>query len=297
MSKLKKNKTYKKIKQALVSVFILLIFIVPVFTTVQWLKVVAFGNDPRKVMHIKGAEPKTLDGLRPFSEPLISITFDDGWESIYSEAFSTLEKYGVKTTQYILGDEFNNTAYMSEGQIKSLQKAGHEIASHTMSHPKLTELDNEDLVYELKQSKELLQQKFGSIHDFATPLGAYNQAVTAEVQKYYRSHRNTDADPADVDYLDVNTREKFDQYNIIAYTIRRTTTLEDLRKLIEYTEANNGWLVLTYHQIDSSDAHFGVTKETFEEHIKLIASGNSRLPTISQVLDIIAPVKPTEGSL
>ncbi len=291
MSQSKHEKMQKKIQKILVSVFILLIFIVPGFTTVRWLKVVFFGNDPRKVMAIEGSAPRQYDGLKPFGEPLISITFDDGWESIYSEAYPILEKYGIKSTQYILGDEFENIAYMSEAQIRSMQRAGHEIASHTMSHPNLTALDDEDLTYELGQSKAILQKKFGTIRDFATPLGAYNGDVISKVEQYYRSHRNTDADPAEVDDLDVNTRAKFNQFNIIAYTVRRTTTPDDIKRLIAYTEAHNGWLVLTYHQIDTSDAHFGVTKETFEEHMRLVSSSKARFPAMGQVLDIIAPVQ------
>lgn len=290
MSKSKKSLA-SKIKKNLISFLVLFIFIVPMFTTMKWLHVVAFGDDPRKVVSIKDAKPQVYSDLKPFDEPLITITFDDGWETIHSQGFRIMELYGIKSTQYVLGDEFGHYSYMSEGQLRSMQKAGHEIASHSMSHPNLTELDEEDIEIELGKSRDMLAEKFGQIHDFATPLGAYNDTVIEKSKKFYRSHRNTDADPAEVDSLDVNVRTNFNPYNIIAYTVRRTTTLDDIRRLIEYTERNNGWLVLTYHQIDDSDAHFGVTAQAFEEQIKLVAKSSARKPIMSQVLDILVPVR------
>lgn len=280
-----KIKRSQQVKHALVSLFVLFVFFVPFYATLNWLQVVVFGNDPRKTVEIENAKATTFDKLKPFKEPYISITFDDGWESIYSEGFPILEEYGIKTTQYVLGDEFNNYLYMSEAQIRSMQKAGHEIASHTMSHPNLTELDNKDLIFELTQSKTLLEAKFGSIKDFATPLGAYDDDVLKQVQQNYRSHRNTNADPETVDELDVNIKDYFDQYNIIAYTIRRTTTKEDLQKLISYTKKQNGWLVLTYHQVDSTDAAFGVTPEVLREQMMLVRDSGMRTPPIGAVLD------------
>lgn len=277
--------------KTMVSIFILIIVLGPLYLTGTWLHAVMFGNDPRKVTGSSAFSARAVDKstipLRPFKEPLLTVTFDDGWESIYSEAYPLLQKYGIPTTQYILGGVFDDYAYMSVSQLHSMQKNGHEIASHTLTHPDLTTLDNEDLDWELKESQRLLAKEFGDIKDFASPLGAFDTRTQAAINTYYRSHRNTAADPASVDDKDVNTAANFDIHNIIAYTIRRTTTLQDLQALLDYTGQNNGWLVITYHQVEDATLDYGVTPEELEQQLKLIHAAKMRTATVGNVLDII----------
>src|SRR5690606_19508559 len=142
--------------------------------------------------------------IQPFSEPLITVTFDDGWESIYSAGLPVLEKYCIKSTQYILGGHFEDYLYLSEDQVRSFQAAGHEVASHTMTHPNLTFLPDDKLTWELGESYKILSGKFGPVKDFATPLGAHNPRVVEQIKKYYRSHRNTASDPLEIEDVDIN---------------------------------------------------------------------------------------------
>lgn len=193
----------------------------------------------------------------------------------------------MKSTQYILGDHFEDFNYMSEAQARAMQKNGHEIASHTMDHPNLTKLSDADMDWELGESDRLLSEKFGEIRDFATPLGASDERVLSNIKKYYRSHRNTVGDPATVGDEDINTADNFDIFQINAYTVRRSTTLDDIRNLIEHTKKRNGWLILTYHQVDDSNAFYGVSRQQLEEQLKLVHESGLRTPVMGDVLDAI----------
>ena len=173
----------------------------------------------------------------PFKEPVITITFDDGWESIYSNGMPIMQRYGIKSTQYILGGESDNIVYLSEDQIRDMQTHGHEIASHSLSHPNLTELDDDTLYHEVVDSKEVLQKQFGTINDFASPLGAQNGTTIDLIKQHYRSQRNTEADPKTVSDEDINVAGTFNRYNIVAYTVRQSTTLADIAALVDYAKA------------------------------------------------------------
>ncbi len=278
----------------MVSVFAVILVALPLYTTVTWLKGAIFGNDPRKVMSVEPLQLRDQDksgDLTPFAQPIVSVTFDDGWESIYSQAFPLLQKYGIPTTQYVLSSEMANPVYMSEKQIRSMQKAGHEIGSHTASHPNLTTIDDEDLERELRESHAELQRLFGPIRDFASPLGAYDDRTLAAISKVYRSQRNTIADPAQVDDKDVNVASNFNRGNIIAYTVRATTTIEDIQRLLDYTVRHNGWLVLTYHQVGkevlSEGETYGVLREQLEEQLALLNRSSVRIAPLGAVLDAI----------
>lgn len=283
----------KQIKKWIASMVVLLIFLFPIAVSARWIVGIADLRDKRSVFSDKtlrslanGCQQSTKE-LHPFAEPLVTITFDDGWESIYSQGLPILEKYCIKSTQYILGDHFEDENYMSEKQVLSLQQHGHEIASHTMTHPNLTILGDDELDWELRESKYTLSTRFGTIYDLASPLGAYDERVLAVAKKYYRSHRNTAADPQTIDHKDVNIKEYFDRYEIIAYTVRQETTLEDIQKLLDYTKKHNGWLVLNYHQVDDSYQHYAVNAATLEEHLRLIARSKVRTPAFGNVLQAI----------
>ena len=78
-------------------------------------------------------------------KPLISFTFDDGTLDHYTHAAPILEKYGYRgifciTTGYI--DGFPKWTYpcMQERMVKKLLESGHEIASHSATHPNMRSL-------------------------------------------------------------------------------------------------------------------------------------------------------------
>ena len=290
-----------KVKKAVTSLMVLLIFLLPAVLGLQWIYSVMGGRDSRKVYsppqqaEFNKGNPSSADALRPFDEPLITITFDDGWESAYTEGMPILEKYGIKPTHYILGDQFDDPQYLSEAQARSLQAAGHEIAAHTMTHRDLTTLTEDQVEWEQSESDKRLTSIFGPIREFATPLGASNDLVLRHTKPYYRSMRNTAGDPATMSDIDINVRENFDQYNINAYTVRDTTTTEDIQKMIDYTVRRKGWLVLTYHQVGDQESHWAVSKQVLDTHMKLIKDSKVRTATMGQVLDATGLAKEQKG--
>ncbi|HUS26050.1 MAG TPA: polysaccharide deacetylase family protein [Nevskiaceae bacterium] len=289
----KKRKTTRPMRNrlatALMSVFILALFALPAFSGLVWAKGILFDNrDPRKVVNIEPMQVRAIDQsgqLKPFNEPIVSITFDDGWETTYSKALPLLQKEGLPTTQYIIGGVFDNHSYMSVAQVQSMQKAGHEIGSHTMTHPDLTQLTDASLSWELVQSKTVLTEKFGPIKDFASPLGAANDRTIAAVKQNYRSQRNTEGDPNTVANKGVNLGSEFNIYSITGYTVRKTTTMQDLKDMLQFTATYSGWVVLTYHQVDDSGETYSITPETLAKQLKLISDSHIRVATVGQVLD------------
>ena len=289
MSK-KQRKLRQKIAKTLVSVFVLLTFIIPTFLMVKWVGSVLGSADPRKVTNVAAMQVRTADRtgqpIKPFSEPIITVSFDDGWESIYTAGLSILQKNGVRTTQYIITDTFDDYSYMSLPQLKSMQKAGHEIGSHTIGHSNLTMLDDNELTHELGDSQKTLEKEFGGqIRDFTSPYGAYNAHTLEMIGKYYRSQKNAEGDPAASELEAINVKDTFKPLNLTSYSVRQGTSLDDIKKLLKAAQDNNGWLVLTYHQIDYSGEEFSVPPEKFEQQMSFLGSSNVRSATVGQFMD------------
>jgi peptidoglycan/xylan/chitin deacetylase (PgdA/CDA1 family) len=271
-----------------VNLIVLAIFILPLVSLFNTFKAGATHQDQRKVFNVEPLHLNARDkqSPRPFEEPIITVEFDDGWESVYTQALPVLQQYGIPTTQYIIAGEFNNPDYMSYKQVVSLKKAGHDIGSHTVTHPNLTTLDDTQLLKELAGSKNALEKIQPNVDDLAVPYGATNPNVTNFIKKYYRSDRLSDGSQTDSPQLDVNVGQNFDAYKIHAFAITRSTNLATLQNYIDYTKAHNGWLILVYHQINNQkNDEYSMSKNDFINQMQVIKNSGVNLATESSVMN------------
>lgn len=124
------------------------------------------------------------------------ITFDDGYESVAVNAAPVLREHGFTAIQFIVAGEIGGTnswdvaegeveaRLMDTAQICAWLQAGHEIGSHTISHPRLSRLSPPALREEIAASKRRLEDTFGvSIRHFCYPYGDYDQRVIDEVMR------------------------------------------------------------------------------------------------------------------
>ena len=124
----------------------------------------------------------------------VILTFDDGYENNYTEAFRLLKKYDFRGNFYIVGNDVGKVKnqdgvkkYMTFGQLKEMHDQGMEIGSHSMSHDPLTSIKPELLPWEIYQPLNLFYQKMNFwISGIAFPNGAFNDAIIAEIRKYFK---------------------------------------------------------------------------------------------------------------
>lgn len=279
------SETRKRINEWGLNVFAVALALFPVVSAGLWINQVFFSD----TRHTIALEPiKATAAPRLFEEPLISVTFDDGWESVYTSAAPLLDQYDIASTQYILPGLFKNVDYLSQDQAFSLKKGGHEIASHTMSHPNLAKAGFAEAKKQLHESDDYLQSHglAEDVMSFASPEGATTPAVLEEATRIYGSHRNINGDITNgVDENDVNIKSHFNRYNIIGFSVRPTTTDAQIQAAIDYTRAHNGWLVLAYHQIDDSGEAFSTTPKALERQLKLIKKSGIKTPVVRAVMD------------
>ncbi|HSE29573.1 MAG TPA: polysaccharide deacetylase family protein [Candidatus Saccharimonadales bacterium] len=278
----------RKLKRAnkfVLSAIAICVTLLPILSVGVWVKNTFFA-DQRHTITLQTLQPEPGE-VRLFDEPMISVTFDDGWESVYSKGAPILDKHGIRTTQYVLSGSLDFLNYLSRDQIISLHRAGHDIQSHTVSHNDLTSLNHEELEFELKESRDAISKLVGKeVKDFASPLNRQNQEVINEIQKYYRSHRNTDADIDTLYDGSFNMRSNFNPYQISAFSIRRTTTVDQIIRFIEAAKEKNAWIILIYHQIeDESEDYYAVTPKQLDEQMATIKDSQIRIVTMEEALN------------
>ncbi len=202
-----------------------------------------------------------------FTRPLLSLTFDDGHEDNATNALPVLNQYGFKSTQCYATDFIEGKSQTVINGVKAFYNAGHEICSHTVSHPFLTTKTGTGLTYELSHSKQYLEQLVGTpVRNFASPYGDYNAPVVTEIKKYYQSHRSVDEG--------YNSKDNFNAYNIRVQNILDTTTAAQVSAWIAQAKADKTWLVLVYHRVATNPGPYDSYITDFKSQMAAVkASG------------------------
>jgi peptidoglycan/xylan/chitin deacetylase (PgdA/CDA1 family) len=221
-----------------------------------------------------------------FSRGLVTLTFDDGWQDIYTNGLPLMNKYGLTSTQYIVSGYVNGPKYMTAAQIKAFQSKGHEIGSHTVSHANLVTLTPAQLTAELQNSQTQIRSLFGTNTAFniASPYGSYNDNVVTNMKKYYRSHRSTD--------VGFNSKDNFNPYNIVVQNVEADTSNAQVAAWANKAQAENTWLVLVYHQVGNTltpEEEWGVRTADLDAQLAHIKSTGVTVKTLGEALDEITP--------
>jgi peptidoglycan/xylan/chitin deacetylase (PgdA/CDA1 family) len=144
-----------------------------------------------------------------FRQPTVILTFDDGYENIFRNAYPVLARNRIPATVFLVpgligsncmfpwdvGKEdyrdellpltWNEVASMHEGLI--------EFGSHTLTHPHLARLAPDDIERELVESKRRLEERLGVIiNTFAYPggIGRYGDFSLATREAVMRAGYN-----------------------------------------------------------------------------------------------------------
>jgi len=100
----------------------------------------------------------------------VLITFDDGFESWFTNVLPVLAKYNLKALFFV------NHGFLEKSE--RLTEQGHSLGGHSYSHKRLTELSGQDLEAEVKRS---VMSEF-----FAYPFGdrrSFNEEVIDQIKQ------------------------------------------------------------------------------------------------------------------
>lgn len=88
----------------------------------------------------------------------VSLSFDDGPDPRWTpKILDVLEKYNVKGTFFMIGDE----AAENVGIMKRVYRDGDEIGNHTWTHPDISEISTQRLDLEIQLTERLFASKLG----------------------------------------------------------------------------------------------------------------------------------------
>ncbi len=104
----------------------------------------------------------------------VMITFDDGYYDVFTHAYPIMQKYNYTWIIGVILAGIDESDYLFWSDIRKLQNAWWEIASHTWHHPNLSLLDEKYIPYQIEQSKKDLEKWFHTtVSIFIYPGGRY----------------------------------------------------------------------------------------------------------------------------
>ncbi len=127
----------------------------------------------------------------------LALTFDDGYQSVYTEAFPILKQFGLTATVFLAVGErraigaagrlpsLEGRTMLSWGEIREMHQGGLTFGAHTLTHPDLTRVAPERAEEEICASKAIIEEALGaSVTSFCYPYGRHN----AQIRRLARPH-------------------------------------------------------------------------------------------------------------
>ncbi|GAB0134112.1 hypothetical protein EsDP_00002497 [Epichloe bromicola] len=162
----------------------------------------------------KGPDTADIDrpkkGLIPYGRGIhhceqygvVALTYDDGPYSYTSDLLDLLKKYNAKATFFITGRNLGKGAINDDGLpwrnlIKRMVSEGHQVASHTWSHQRLTQISDAQLHKQIIYNEIALADILGYFPTyFRPPYSASNDRVDRRLGElgYHVTYFNLDTE-------------------------------------------------------------------------------------------------------
>ncbi len=266
---------------------------------------------------------RTVSVIALTGKAKVIIAFDDGLKSTYTTAKPILDSNGQKAVSFvyletIIGATIGGgyTDFMTTSDLQTLDAAGWDISSHSYTHCCVNDINyllnatNAILYHELVESKSWIRGSIplgrGAMF-FAYPWGTYNDLlVTNMLSTGYLASRTVDS------YAEYNP--SYQGYTVGTVPAMKMTTqmdgpfdsepympLGEMIKVINTAVANNGLLILTFHNIIDEpralpEGEYDYPTEDFvnvSNYLKqLNLSNNVQVMTMSEYFDIPSTVIP-----
>ncbi|HYB09372.1 MAG TPA: polysaccharide deacetylase family protein [Alphaproteobacteria bacterium] len=123
---------------------------------------------------------------KPLPDRTVAITIDDGYRSVFTQAWPRLRSAGFPFTVFVASDQIDgaNGDFMTWDEIRTLAKAGVTIGSHGASHRHMTETPSSQNGAEIRAANARFMTELGALPTlFAYPYGEMSLAVRSEVMK------------------------------------------------------------------------------------------------------------------
>jgi peptidoglycan/xylan/chitin deacetylase (PgdA/CDA1 family) len=165
-----------------------------------------------------------LEHRKPFPEQSLIMTFDDGFQTVYDQAFPVLRRYGMTATVFLtVGtrpvSDISQRLPAHEGrcmvswrEVIEMQREGIDFGAHTLTHPDLTKVAPDRWEEEIVGSQRMIADILGTdVPTFSYPHGRFNQRIHDIVRRHFQCACSVELNVVTL-RSDPHTLERIDAY-------------------------------------------------------------------------------------
>jgi hypothetical protein len=175
--------------------------------------------------------------------PLVVITFDDAFESIYTLGFKLMRAVDTSwsATHFFPNNCVGLDGYVTLDQLKEMESFGWESGGHGRVHANLSSVQPDTMAAMVKDSYDFLADNGLSHESYAYASGNYNDTVKEIVSHYFPNIRTG----RDYYYLD-----GIDRKNLGYYAVKSGCSIDDIILRVEEAKRSGSPLVIIgFHTI------------------------------------------------
>lgn len=217
------------------------------------------------------------------SRGLVSLSFDDCPRSVMDNALPQIEAKGWRATIYAsvgLCDTTNHLGlHMSEADLQTIHKAGHEIGDHSYSHMDAMQAGPTNFLADIDRNRaEFERLGLPPAQTFAYPYGEVTPAVKRAVSNRFALSRGIHDPTGSTLDLDLAASERL-------YSSSIDTVLEQ----IDLAARHRRWLILFSHDVRDEPSDFGCTPEELIHILDHISAHDLSVMPVAQALEHVQP--------
>ncbi len=229
---------------------------------------------------------------------LVSITFDDSWQDVFTNGRPLMDKYGFRGTTYTIADQIGTGGKFTTAQLRAVQdKSGWEVAGHSyqgaVHAARYSGVTAEAVDKDAGALRRWMTENSFESESFAYPGGQFDRttdghSVESIVQRYFSTGRSIIAE---------DNREntpppmpmRLRSLTGISSTqkgLSNPATLVGRGGLLDRAHGAGGWLILCFHRVvtttpaNSSEC----SRDDFEKIMKAIRSRGMEVKTVGEVM-------------
>lgn len=202
---------------------------------------------------------------RGFRTAVVSYTFDDGTPGHLGIVVPLFDEFGYKTTLFTV------TGWSPDWTgLAAAAARGHEVASHTVTHPNLPTIAGSAQMTEMGTSHDAIASRIPTPtgQTVAYPYCAKGNEVATNL--YYFAARGCQGaivPPTPSDFLNISS--------IVIGTEGSVKTAADLNTRVRSAESSTGWAVFLVHGVDSDGGWSPFSSADLRAHLGFIKDNDA----------------------
>jgi oligosaccharide reducing-end xylanase len=216
------------------------------------------------------AAPYEIATWRGFRPAAISYTFDDGCSNQFAVAIPMFDAKGFKLTLFsVVGP--SSGMFPGWSKLQAAAAEGHEVASHTLTHPNLGQLPDAQQAAELKDSQAAINANVSGQKCLTLAYPYCVEANEALTSQYYIAARTCSgqivpATPAN--FMDISS--------FGCGSLSSVRTAQDFNSKADDAVTANGWCVFLIHGMDNDGGYSPVSTATLQGSVDYMSANRDK---------------------